>query len=230
MLALAIDTSTKAGTAALYHSEKGLVAEINLNVNLNHSDTVMSAIDILFELSGNSIKDVDKIAVSTGPGSFTGIRVGVGTAKGLAYSLKVPLVGVNELDLIANMSPQTDMKIVSLIDARKERVYYAEYAYGDQGTVERKSDYRDGELRNILEGYRGENILFLGDGSIHYRDLIREVVGSDAFFTHNSLSLPRASVMAELSLDMPEDNIFHLEPFYLSKTQAERTKEKNKAK
>jgi N6-L-threonylcarbamoyladenine synthase len=226
MLALAIDTSTKAGTAALYHSEQGLVAEINLNVNLNHSDTVMSAIDTLFELSGKSIKDVEKIAVSTGPGSFTGIRVGVGTAKGLAYSLKVPIVGVNELDLIANLSPQTTMKIISLIDARKERVYYAEYAYGDHGVVERKSDYRDGELRSILEGYRGEEILVLGDGSVHYRELIKEVMGNKAFFASRSLSLPRASVMAEISLYMPEDNIFHLEPFYLSKTQAERNKGK----
>ncbi len=226
MLALAIDTSTKAGTVALYHREKGLVTEVNLNVNLNHSDTVMSAIDILFELSGNSIKDVERIAVSTGPGSFTGIRVGVGTAKGLAYSLKVPVVGVNELDAIANLAPHTKMKIISLIDARKERVYYAEYSFGSGGKLERKSDYRDGELRVILEGYRDEEILFLGDGSIHYRDLIIEVMGIKAYFTSKSLSLPRASVIAEVSFDMPEDNLFQLEPFYLSKTQAERNKGK----
>lgn len=230
MLALAIDTSTKSGTVALYHKEKGLVAELNLNVNLNHSDTVMSAIDALFELSGNSIKDIERIAVSTGPGSFTGIRVGVGTAKGLAYSLKVPLVGINELDAIANLAPHTSKKIISLIDARKERVYYAEYAYNSKDRLERKTDYKDGELSSILEGYRGEDVLFLGDGSIHYRELIKDIMGDKCFFTSNSLSLPRASVMAEICFDMPEDNVFQLEPFYLSKTQAERNKEKNKKK
>jgi len=228
MLALAIDTSTKSGTVALYHKEKGLVAELNLNVNLNHSDTVMSAIDALFELSGNSIKDIERIAVSIGPGSFTGIRVGVGTAKGLAYSLKVPLVGINELDAIANLAPRTYKKIISLIDARKERVYYAEYAYNSKDRLERKTDYKDGELRGILDEYRGEEVLFLGDGSIHYRELIKDIMGDKCFFTSNSLSLPRASVMAEICFDMPEDNVFQLEPFYLSKTQAERNREKNK--
>ncbi len=228
MLALAIDTSTKSGTVALYHIEKGLVAELNLNVNLNHSDTVMSAIDVLFDLSGNSIKDVERIAVSIGPGSFTGIRVGVGTAKGLAYSLGVPLVGLNELDVIANLSPHTDKKILSLIDARKERVYYAEYGYDAKNGLERKSEYMDGELREILEGYRGEEVLFLGDGSIHYRELIENIMGDKGFFTSKSMSLPRASVMAEICFDIPENNLFQLEPFYLSKTQAERNREKNK--
>lgn len=228
MLALAIDTSTKSGTVALYHTEKGLVAELNLNVNLNHSDTVMSAIDVLFELSGNSIKDVERIAVSIGPGSFTGIRVGVGTAKGLAYSLGVPLVGLNELDVIANLAPHTSKKILSLIDARKERVYYAEYCYDANNRLERKTDYMDGELRDILDGYRGEDVLFLGDGSIHYRELIKDIMGDKGFFTNRSMSLPRASVMAEICFDVPEDNLFQLEPFYLSKTQAERNREKNK--
>lgn len=123
MLVLAIDTATKIGSVALYDDKTGVIGEINLYVKVNHSNVIMDAVDSLFKLSGLTIKDVDRIAVTIGPGSFTGIRIGTAIAKGLAYSLKKPIVGVNELDVLAHMGENREDIIVPLIDARKERVY-----------------------------------------------------------------------------------------------------------
>jgi len=225
MLVLAINTSTKIGTVALYHSEKGLISEVNLNIKLNHSDTVMTSVDSLFQLSGYTIKDVERIAVSIGPGSFTGIRVGVGAAKGMAYSLNVPVVGINELDAIAHMTGATDKKVISMIDARKERVYYADYSFDADGTIKRNCEYKDGEITKVVEEYKDEALLFLGDASIVYRERLSELAGKRGHFNLKSLSLPRASVMAEIAVNMTPDDLVHLEPYYHSKTQAERMKE-----
>ena len=85
MVVLGIDASTKTGSVALYDSEIGILSEVNANIRLNHSDSLMSIIDMVFSLAKLKPKDIDRVAVSVGPGSFTGIRVGVGTAKGLAY-------------------------------------------------------------------------------------------------------------------------------------------------
>lgn len=222
MLVLAIDTSTKIGTVALYDSSEGIIGEINLNVKQNHSDTIMVVIDTLFKLSKKDIKDIDKIAVSTGPGSFTGIRIGVAVAKGLAYSLRKPIVGINELDILAELSGKRDGEIISMLDARKERVFYAVYKYSDLKLV-RESEYLDGEIRDIANNSLDE-VLFLGDGAEVNKTLITELMGERAIFNLKSNNIPRASILAELSLGK-EDNLFTLEPFYVNKTQAEREKE-----
>lgn len=230
MLVLAIDSSTKVGTVALYSEEKGVLGEIFINSTTNHSETLMGAVDSLFKTTGLNIKEVNKVAVSTGPGSFTGIRIGVGLAKGLAYSLKTPIVGVNELDVIASLSGtilDEKCNIISLIDARKGRVYYCVYTQ-ENGVLKRVSDYLDGELEELLENYKDEKNLFLGDGSIVYREKILEKIKENAVFYNKTLCLPRASVLAELALIKEEDNLVTLEPFYISKTQAEREKNKNK--
>ncbi len=152
MLILAIDTATKIGSVALYDDKIGIVGEVNLYVKVNHSNVIMKAMDSLFELSGYTIKDVDKIAVTIGPGSFTGIRIGVAIAKGLAYSLSKPIIGINELDVLAEMGEEREELIVPLIDARKERVYYSQYKYENKKLI-RKEEYKDGELRDILENF-----------------------------------------------------------------------------
>ena len=154
MLVLAIDTATKIGSVALYDDKTGVIGEINLYVKVNHSNVIMDAVDSLFKLSGLTIKDVDRIAVTIGPGSFTGIRIGTAIAKGLAYSLKKPIVGVNELDVLAHMGENREDIIVPLIDARKERVYFSKYRYIDNILL-REEEYKDGELREILDDLKG---------------------------------------------------------------------------
>lgn len=224
MLVLAIDTATKIGSVALYDDKIGVIGEINLYVKVNHSNVIMDAVDSLFKLSGLNIKDVDRIAVTIGPGSFTGIRIGTAIAKGLAYSLKKPIVGVNELDVLAHMGENREDIIVPLIDARKERVYFSKYRYIDNILL-REEEYKDGELREILDDLKGKKVTFIGDGAIVNEKLINEILEKDYTIFSKANSIPRAGVAAQISLHLPEDNLYTLEPLYVNKSQAEREKE-----
>lgn len=224
MLVLAIDTSTKIGSVALYDKNRGLLGEITLNSGNNHSENIMDSIDQLFKFTGKKTEEIDRVAVSTGPGSFTGIRIGVAVAKGLAYSLNKEIVGINELDIIANLVGNFKGNIVSLIDARKERVYFAGYQL-DEKILERKTEYADGEVVSLLENYKGKETLFLGDGALNYKEIILSEMRENAKFYPDVLSLPRASVLAYLAVDKKADNLMGLEPFYVNKSQAEREKE-----
>ena len=227
MLVLAIDTATKIGSVALYDDKIGVIGEINLYVKVNHSNVIMDAVDSLFKLSGLNIKDVDRIAVTIGPGSFTGIRIGTAIAKGLAYSLKKPIVGVNELDVLAHMGENREDIIVPLIDARKERVYFSKYRYVDSILL-REEEYKDGELRDVLEELKGKKVTFIGDGAIVNEKLINEILEKDYNIYSKANSIPRAGVAAQISLHLPEDNLYTLEPLYVNKSQAEREKEERK--
>lgn len=221
MLILAIDTSTNIGSIALYDTEKGVIGEITLNVKQNHSAITMTVLDTLLTISNTDKKDIDKIAVSIGPGSFTGIRIGVGLAKGLAYALKKPIVGINELDLLANIYTG-DKKVIAMLDARKERVFCGVYKRKNN-TFTLENDYLAEELINILETVT-EPTVFVGDGAFIYKDIIKNKLEDKAIFIKNALNIPRASLIAELGQDK-EDNLFLLEPYYVSKSQAEREKE-----
>lgn len=224
MLVLAIDTATKIGSVALYDDKIGVIGEINLYVKVNHSNVIMDAVDSLFKLSGLNIKDVDRIAVTIGPGSFTGIRIGTAIAKGLAYSLKKPIVGVNELDVLAHTGENREDIIVPLIDARKERVYFSKYRYVDSILL-REEEYKDGELRDVLEELKGKKVTFIGDGATVNEKLINEILEKDYNIYSKANSIPRAGVAAQISLHLSEDNLYTLEPLYVNKSQAEREKE-----
>lgn len=224
MLVLAIDTSTNIGTLALYDDKIGVVGEITLNVKQNHSAITMTTLDSLLSLTGVKKEEIDKIAVSTGPGSFTGIRIGVGLAKGLAYALKASIAGINELDLLASMYIG-DKKVVSMLDARKERVFCGIYK-GNSEKLTLEGQYMADDLEVILNMI-DEEAVFIGDGAFIYRDIIKEKMGDKAIFMPNSLNISRASLLAEMAIEK-EDNLFTLEPYYVSKSQAEREKEERK--
>ena len=228
MLILGIDTSTNIGSVGLYSTETGLIGEMTINIKKTHSENIMVQVDSLLKITGIEIKDIDKIAVSIGPGSFTGIRIGVAAAKGIVSSGEFKIAGINELDLIAGMSTENDVEICALIDARKERVYHCLYRYKN-GSLEILEEYAVGELREYLKARTDKKTLYLGDGAIKYKQLISEVTKENAKFAKNSLTLPRASVLAELA-EKQEDNLYTMEPFYLSKTQAERQKEEKEKK
>lgn len=222
MLILAIDTSTNIGTVAIYDNKKGIVGEITLNVKQNHSAITMTTIDTLFNLTGIDKKEIDKIAVSIGPGSFTGIRIGVGLAKGLAYALKKPIAGINELDLLAN-TYSGDKKVIAMLDARKERVFSGAYRR-ENNTFILTGEYTAEELENILDGVEDETV-FVGDGATAYENIIKEKLGDKSLFIKKSLNISRASLLAELA-ENKEDNLFTLEPYYVTKSQAEKEKKK----
>lgn len=223
MLVLGIDTSSKISSIGLYDSEKGVVAVNSVQVKMTHSDTLMVFIDKLFRDSGKKLEDVDRIAVGIGPGSFTGIRIGVGTAKGLAYSAQKEIVGINTLDIIARNIKKTDKYIISIIDAKKERVFYSVYIYEDDNLI-RKEEYRDRNINEIIEEFKGKKVIFTGDGVIAYGDIIKN--GGDFFETDDISNCQVNSInLCKIAQESETVSVHILEPEYIAKSQAERAKQ-----
>ena len=212
MLILGIDTSTKICTCSIFDSENGVVAETSLLVKKNHSNIVMLIIDNLFKISDLTINDIDKIAVAIGPGSFTGVRIALGIAKGLAMALNKPLIAVNELDILEAIASGNENEIIPLIDARKERVYY-----------KYQNTYVDDYLINLISNFdKNKKYVFVGDGAINYTNILKDNLGDNAVILPMYNSLPRASILCELALNKEEANIYTLEPEYISKSRAEK--------
>ena len=212
MLILGIDTSTKICTCSIFDSENGVIAETSLSVKKNHSNIVMPIVDNLFKISELNINDIDKIAVAIGPGSFTGVRIALGIAKGLAMALNKPLIAVNELDILEAIADGNENEIVPLIDARKERVYY-KY----QNTC--VDDY----LINLISNFdKNKKYVFVGAGAINYTNILKDNLGDNAIILPMYNAFPRASILCELALNKDEANIYTLEPEYISKSRAEK--------
>ena len=212
MLILGIDTSTKICTCSIFDSENGVIAETSLSVKKNHSNIVMPIIDNLFKISDLTINDIDKIAVAIGPGSFTGVRIALGIAKGLAMALNKPLIAVNELDILEAIADGNENEIIPLIDARKERVYY-----------KYQNTYIDDYLINLISNFdKNKKYIFVGDGAINYKNILKDNLGENAIILSMYNAFPRASVLCELALNKEEANIYTLEPEYISKSRAEK--------
>ena len=212
MLILGIDTSTKICTCSIFDSENGVIAETSLSVKKNHSNIVMPIIDNLFKISDLTINDIDKIAVAIGPGSFTGVRIALGIAKGLAMALNKPLIAVNELDILEAIASGNENEIIPLIDARKERVYY-----------KYQNKYVDDYLINLISNFdKNKKYVFVGDGATNYTNILKDNLGDNAIILPIYNSFPRASILCELALNKEEANIYTLEPEYISKSRAEK--------
>ncbi|WP_338976863.1 tRNA (adenosine(37)-N6)-threonylcarbamoyltransferase complex dimerization subunit type 1 TsaB [Fusobacterium polymorphum] len=212
MLILGIDTSTKICTCSIFDSENGVIAETSLSVKKNHSNIVMPIIDNLFKISDLTINDIDKIAVAIGPGSFTGVRIALGIAKGLAMALNKPLIAVNELDILEAIASGNENEIIPLIDARKERVYY-----------KYQNTYIDDYLINLISNFdKNKKYVFVGDGATNYENILKDNLGDNAIILPMYNAFPRASVLCELALNKEEANIYTLEPEYISKSRAEK--------
>ena len=212
MLILGIDTSTKICTCSIFDSENGIIAETSLSVKKNHSNIVMPIIDNLFKISDLTINDIDKIAVAVGPGSFTGVRIALGIAKGLAMALHKPLIAVNELDILEAIASGNENEIIPLIDARKERVYY-----------KYQNTYVDDYLINLISSFdKNKKYVFVGDGAINYTNILKDKLGDNAIVLPMYNAFPRASILCELALNKEEANIYTLEPEYISKSRAEK--------
>ena len=212
MLILGIDTSTKICTCSIFDSENGVIAETSLSVKKNHSNIVMPIIDNLFKISDLNINDIDKIAVAIGPGSFTGVRIALGIAKGLAMALNKPLIAINELDILEAIADGNENEIIPLIDARKERVYY-----------KYQNKYVDDYLINLISNFdKNKKYIFVGDGAINYKNILKDNLGDNAIVLPMYNAFPRASILCELALNKEEANIYTLEPEYISKSRAEK--------
>lgn len=207
MRILGIETSTMTGSVALMDEER-LIAEYTLNLRETHTSRLMPAIDRILKDASLTLKDLDGIAVSLGPGSFTGLRIGIATAKGLAQGLNIPIVGIPTLDGLAfNLFHCKDL-ICPILDARKGEVYCALYRNRKRLTKHMACE-PDELLKKIglrvkgqarLPARQGLRIIFLGDGIEVYGDLIKKKLGKKAVFAPKARRLPSASSIAELGL------------------------------
>lgn len=215
MKVLGIETSTPAGSIALIDEEE-IISEYTYQGKLEHSTWLIPAIDTVLKDAGLSVREIEGIAVSSGPGSFTGLRIGVSTAKGLAYGLNIPLVGISTLDSLALNLLYTEKIICPILDARKNEIYTAFY----QGQPpQRLTDYLLISPQRLIEMI-SQPTIFLGQGLKLYQEQLKEALKNrEVYFAPLSLWLLRASNLAILGLkELKAGNqvdIYSFTPFYL---------------
>ncbi len=225
MKILAVDTSAQVASCALVEDDK-LICECVLNNGLTHSQTLMPMIDDVFKKSKMAPADIDIFAVSAGPGSFTGLRIGVTTVKGLAHATEKRVVGVNTLEALAYNVPFCPHIIVPIMDARREQVYNAFYRY-ENGAVREIVAPRAIALVDCVSELLeyGEKAVFVGDGVAVHREKIKEIMGDRALFAPQIANAQRASAVAEAAKGKESIHYSELVPVYLRKSQAEREAE-----
>ncbi len=230
MRILAVDTSSNVASAAIVDDNK-LVCECVLNNKLTHSQTLMPMVDEVFRKSELSPLDIDVFAVSAGPGSFTGLRIGVTTIKGLAHAVNKPVCGVNTLEALAYNLPFCPYIISPIMDARREQVYNAFYKW-ENGVLKEVTEPRAISLDDCLEELSelGEKVVFLGDGVAVFRDKIKDTLKEQALFAPQLACTQRAACVAEAAKNKETINYGELAPLYLRKSQAEREAEEREAK
>lgn len=220
---LGIDTSSIVSTIALL-TENKLIAEYTVNSKKNHSEKMMQVLDTVLKESFVNLEDIAAIAVAKGPGSFTGIRIGMATAQGIAHALKKPMIGINSLDGLAYNFMGEKRLICPVVNAQRGDVYTSLYRWeGEQ--LKQIEDYKIINAQVLIKELEnfGETIM-LGDGV----PVIKKVCGdfSKIVFAHPNFSMPRASSIAAAGLyywrrEGRLESCFDIEPFYIRKSNAE---------
>ncbi|MBI5902712.1 MAG: tRNA (adenosine(37)-N6)-threonylcarbamoyltransferase complex dimerization subunit type 1 TsaB [Deltaproteobacteria bacterium] len=219
---LAFDTSSASGSVALMDGER-LLCEWNSGDAGKHSNWLMPAIDGVLKSVGVRLADIDLYAVDTGPGSFTGLRIGVSTVKGLAWATGRKVVGVSTLEALALNLRYSRMAVCPVLDARKGEVYAAVYRYAGNGmeAVMKDSALSPAALFERLNGVKGP-VVFLGNGLTVYSEEIKKNVDG-AVAAPAALWSMRASNIAMLALERALRAVSPagLGPLYLRKSEAE---------
>ena len=206
----AFDTSSKALTLAILEDET-LLAQMTLNIKKNHSITLMPAIDFLMNSLDMKPTDLDRIVVAQGPGSYTGLRMAVATAKTLAHTLKIELVGVSSL--LALVPEQVEGLVIPVMDARRNNVYAGFYQSGQAVRPEAHLP-----LAEVLEiaGVADQPVTFVGETAVFAEQIEAALPGVSVQPT-----LPDAAVIGRLGLDLPAQSIHDFVPNYLKRVEAE---------
>ena len=223
MKVLGIDTSTSCGAVGLIDDGE-VLSDYLLNIPVTHSERLLGAIEFVLREARCSARDVDGWAISLGPGSFTGLRIGVSTVKGLAFATQKPVAGVSTLDALASQVSPTPYLICPILDARKKEVYAAFYRYGKGDVLGRQSD--DQALRpEDLVRKVGERTIFLGDGVRTYREFLLHSLPSFATFPAGPLHVSHGSMVARLGFDLLKKgkhlNVSTFSPIYVRPSEAE---------
>lgn len=220
-----MDTSTLVMGVAILEENK-VIGELITNSLKKHSVRLMPAVDQLMKELELSIEDIDLLAVTKGPGSYTGIRIGVATAKTIAWAQQIPLYGISTLAVLAENGFHFDGCVVPLLDARRERVYTGVYQRedGDLKPILTPRVIKISALLDFLE-QQDQSILFLGDDCERYFEQIQTKLADQAKFGTLTENIPRPSQLGYLAWKQwkrkvaPETD--HFAPDYLQLTQAE---------
>jgi len=231
---LAIDSSGNVASVAVLEDEK-LLGEMSTNYKKTHSQTLLPMIHQLCQMIDLDLNSLDYIATASGPGSFTGLRIGASTAKGLAFALNKPVVAVPTLDGLAYNIVYSDHLICPIMDARRNQVYTAYYLW-EEDSLKRQSEYMAIDIENCLEKVKVYNrpVIFLGDAVPVYKETIKEKMEDvKYFFAPPSCNMQRAASVGSLAFVYVREgkiqSAMEFVPFYLRKSQAEREyEEKNK--
>lgn len=196
---LTIQTATPAGSVALTAGDR-LLGELFLDVRRPHGEWLLHAVDRLFGEAGLNVADLDGFGVTIGPGSFTGLRVGLATVKGLALAADRPIAGVSTLRTLAMQAPHAAMPVCALLDARKKEVYAGIFTW-HEGLPHPNGPERVLPPERLLGELTGPT-LFVGDGATVYRTLIARQLGPRAHFLPAAYDPPRAAHAAVLAREL----------------------------
>ena len=222
MKILAVDTATRSCSVAVTNDDLLLAESTTLN-NQTHSRHLLKIVDDVLCNARLKINELDGFAVTIGPGSFTGLRIGITSIKGLAFSLNKPVVGISSLETLAFQCKQYPYLICPLIDARKQEVYFGRYRC-KKGDLIKEAPERVASAAEAIQDIR-EPCVFIGNGAKLYQDFIAAELGEQAHFVAGSQHTIQASAVARLSLPRfkrkETDDVYLLVPHYIRKSDAE---------
>jgi len=231
MKILGIDSSGLTASVALYDNGK-IVALNSVNNNKTHSQTLLPMVEHVMKQAETNIDEIDAIAVAEGPGSFTGLRIGAATVKGLSLAANKPIVPVSTLAGLAYIYAGSDGYVCPLMDARRGQVYTAVYSFDGMNLSEMvqvetpQAVACEDILDKLNEICPDKHIYFTGDGVIVHEEKIRQIVGARAVIAAPHLRFQDASAVAVLGAKLFEKGEYisgtDFEPVYLRLSQAER--------
>ncbi len=225
MIILSIDSSTPVAGIAVSDGMQ-LLGEITLNTKNTHSEKLMPLVQQLLEELNLTVKDLDAIAVTQGPGSFTGLRIGMATAKGLAQGANKKLIAVPTLDCLAENLVHYPGIVCPIMNAQKKQVYTAIYRSG-KDSMDRLSDHQAIAVEQLAHQLLElqEDVWFVGDGVAAFADVFQELLGDRCHFADGHQILPRAGALAMLAAKRAAqgqfDDLFGAELIYIRKSEAE---------
>ena len=237
MKIIALDSSGTTATVAI--AEPGrLLAEYTADNGMTHSQTLLPMLDAITKLSGTRMDEIEGVAVAGGPGSFTGLRIGSATAKGIALTLKKPVISVPTLEALAYNVYGSPGLICPMMNARREQAYTALYRFAEKnedGLIRFELEIlRDQTAADVREWCKeisayGEKILFLGDGADDFRKILTDAVTVPFCFAPFHQNRPRAAALARRAFEYLEEGKAQPgkehRPVYLRQSQAERERE-----
>lgn len=247
MKLIGIDSSGLVASVAIMEDNK-LVAEYTVNNKKTHSQTLLPMLEEIVKNTGLDMNEIDAIAIAAGPGSFTGLRIGAATAKGLGLALKKPIVPVSTVDALAYNMYGTDALVCPIMDARRNQVYTGIYEFVDKNPTTDTADETTGNADSLNKTYRlnvmkeacavpieeiaeevnkaGREVIFLGDGVPVFAEQLQTLMKVPYSFAPAHLALQKAGCVAGLGMEKYADGIFEdaaaHSPEYLRLSQAER--------